>query len=126
MLYPISKTSPLIKPLLIAGGLVTGTLTGFFGGGGGMLVVPLLTSVLTLEEKEAHATAIAVILPVSLVSATVYLLNGGFPLTFGFYTMFGVVFGGIIGALILKKIKNRVLTFVFYATMTAVGIRLVF
>lgn len=126
MLYPISETSPLIKPLLIIGGLITGALTGFFGGGGGMLVIPLLTGVLSLEEKEAHATAIAVILPVSLASALVYLINGGFPVNFGFYTMFGVVLGGIIGAIILKKIKNRVLTFIFYALMTGVGIRLAF
>lgn len=126
MLYPLSKASPLVKPLLIIGGLVTGALTGFFGGGGGMLVVPILTSVLSLEEKEAHATAIAVILPVSLVSAIVYAFHGGFNVNFGFYTMFGVIFGGIIGAIILKKIKNRVLAFAFYALMIIVGIRLVF
>lgn len=124
MSYPLSKTSPLVKPLLIVGGLVTGALTGFFGGGGGMLVVPVLTGVLSLNEKEAHATAIAVILPISLVSAMVYMFHGGFNVNFGFYTMLGVIFGGILGAALLKKINNKILAFIFYTLMITVGIRL--
>ena len=39
----------------------------FFGGGGGMVCVPILQKVLFLESKQAHATAIAVIFPLSLI-----------------------------------------------------------
>ena len=46
-------------------GAATGAANGLFGGGGGMIAVPLLRAQ-GLEEKRAHATAIAVILPVSL------------------------------------------------------------
>ena len=48
--------------LLIAVGAITGLVNGFFGGGGGMIVVPMLTLLVNLQEKKAHATAILIIL----------------------------------------------------------------
>ena len=39
-------------------GLFVGFINGFFGGGGGMIVVPILTFGLGLADKQAHATAI--------------------------------------------------------------------
>ena len=46
--------------------LFIGAINGLFGAGGGMLAVPCLTYVWGLDEKSAHATAIAVILPLCL------------------------------------------------------------
>jgi len=70
------KKEVLRTAALILSGAVTGILSGFFGGGGGMLVVPALTLIMKLTEKQAHATAIAVILPVTVVGAVTYLLRG--------------------------------------------------
>lgn len=67
------KKEVLRTAALILSGAVTGILSGFFGGGGGMLVVPALTLIMKLTEKQAHATAIAVILPVTVVGAVTYL-----------------------------------------------------
>ena len=53
-------------------GLIIGFINGFFGGGGGMVVVPLLTKHYKLEQKEAQATAIAVMLPICIASAIIY------------------------------------------------------
>ena len=58
-------------------GAATGAANGLFGGGGGMIAVPLLRAQ-GLEEKRAHATAIAVILPVSLLSFLLYAFRGFF------------------------------------------------
>ena len=51
----------------IALGMGIGATNALFGGGGGMLAVPAL-KLLGHAEKQAHATAIAVILPVSALS----------------------------------------------------------
>jgi len=124
MEYAISKSSKVLPFLLVVGGLAVGFANGFFGGGGGMLAVPLLTLLLALPEREAHATALIVILPMSIGSALVYLFCGGFRSAEGFPVLFGVIIGGIIGSFLLKKIKNNLLCYIFYTLMIAVGIRL--
>ena len=47
---------------LLAGGLA-GLVNGFFGGGGGSVLVPLLTQLCKLDQRRAFATSVAVILP---------------------------------------------------------------
>ena len=55
----------------IGGGLALGAANSLFGGGGGMLAVPLLRAG-GLPERKAHATAILVILPICLSSLFLY------------------------------------------------------
>jgi len=112
------------KALLILGGLVTGLATGLFGGGGGMLAVPLLTSVGRKKGQIAHATAIAVILPLTIVSSVVYIASGSFDTGIGFYIMGGVILGGILGSLFLKKMNGKALGIIFSVIMLAAGIKL--
>ena len=64
----------------LLGGAV-GFINGFFGGGGGMVLVPLLEKVLGCPVKKSHATAIAIILPVSLAGAITYIISGFFEWT---------------------------------------------
>ena len=59
-------------------GTVAGLVNGLFGGGGGMVLVPLLSGWCGLEGKQAFATCVAAILPLSAVSAAVYLLRQPF------------------------------------------------
>ena len=117
------KKEVLRTAALTLSGAVTGILSGFFGGGGGMLVVPALTLIMKLTEKQAHATAIAVILPVTVVGAVTYLLRGvsagdGFA-----GTAIGVVIGGL--AMLLNKLSNKFVSFLFYGVMIAAGIKMV-
>lgn len=53
--------------LMVACG-TAGAINGLFSAGGGMLLVPLLTLVAKLDEKEVFPTSVSVILPVCLVS----------------------------------------------------------
>ena len=55
----------------LTAGALTGAVNGLFGGGGGMIAVPLLGKMLGYEDKEAHATAIFVIAPVCAASALI-------------------------------------------------------
>lgn len=112
--------------LLILGGVFIGFVNGFFGAGGGMLAVPLLCFVAGLSAKQAHATAIAVILPLSIVSSIVYIKNGAFDAVVFTPTLFGTILGGILGALLLVKLNNKAISLVFYLIMIIAGVRLIF
>lgn len=106
--------------------LFIGAINGLFGAGGGMLAVPCLTYVWGLDEKSAHATAIAVILPLCLVSSVVYALKGNYESSVILPTVIGVTIGGIAGALLLKKMSANAVSFLFYALMTFAGFKMIF
>ena len=110
--------------LVLLGGLV-GFLNGFFGGGGGMICVPTLEKGLGLDNKRAHATAIAVIFPLSLVSCAIYIFKGAIQslplLTVGL----GVLAGGIAGSFALKFIPSKTLRIIFAVIMLVGGVRLI-
>lgn len=89
-----------------------------------MLLVPLLVSVAKLSQKEAHATAQSVILPLSVLSAVVYIVFGGFNFEVGIPVGVAFIVGGIIGSLVLKKIPDKVLGVVFAILMIIGGVRL--
>ncbi|MBO5021894.1 MAG: sulfite exporter TauE/SafE family protein [Clostridia bacterium] len=110
--------------LILSGGAI-GLLNGFFGGGGGMICVPILQKVLGLDAKQSHATAIAVIFPLSLISAFVYVINGyisSFPLL---SVGLGVVLGGITGSFALKFLPPKAIRIIFAIIMFVGGIRLI-
>ena len=111
--------------LILAGG-GTGALNGLFGGGGGMVAVPALKSAAGYPTLVSHATAIAVILPASVVSGFIYLLFGFVPFRLLLPVALGVCAGGLLGAMILPRISARSVTFLFAALMLAAGLRLLF
>ena len=111
--------------MLIIGSGVVGFICGLFGGGGGMLVVPLLQKK-GLDEKKAHATAMAVILPTTIASAVTYLLGGYFSLSVTLWTAGGCIAGGVIGALLLKKLPQKTVALIFAIIMVVAGIKLLF
>ena len=103
-----------------------GFINGFFGGGGGMLLVPLLEKVLKCPVKKSHATAIAVILPVSIAGAITYIVSGFFEWTPVLSAAGGCVAGGAAGALLLNKLPPNIVAFVFALIMIGVGVKLTF
>lgn len=110
--------------LLAVCGLAVGAINGLFGAGGGMLAVPVLTFAAGLGEKKAHATAIAVILPLCLVSTVVYAVRGTFDYSVLPPTIAGVLIGGLTGAVALKKLSAPVLNFLFYGLMLFAGVKM--
>lgn len=105
-------------------GFAAGFLNGLFGAGGGVVVVPLLEHT-GIEAKKAHATSIAVISALSVVSSIFYYLRG--QLIFGNiigYLPTGVL-GAVLGALVLKKIPNLLLRRIFGGMMILSAVRLI-
>jgi protein of hypothetical function DUF81 len=60
----------MVKKLLI--GLLAGFISGFFASGGGMILVPAYVYILGIEEKEARATSLFAILPMTIVTGIFY------------------------------------------------------
>ena len=70
------------------------------------------------------ATAIAVILPLCLVSTVVYAVRGTFDYSVLPPTIAGVLIGGLTGAVALKKLSAPVLNFLFYGLMLFAGVKM--
>ena len=110
----------------LSGGAAVGAANGVFGGGGGMIAVPLLEKIEGRGEKQAHATAIALILPACLVSAVVYLWAGLIPWEVFLPAALGVLAGGYLGAKLLPLMPPRATEFLFAALMLAAGAKAFF
>ena len=110
----------------VTAGALTGTVNGIFGGGGGMIAVPLLSKMLGYEERQAHATAIFVIAPVCAASAIVYIINGYADLEVIIPAAVGTVAGGFVGAYSLSRFSSAAVSYIFLAIMFAAGLRMLF
>ncbi len=117
------KTKKSKKIYLIISGLFCGFLNGFFGAGGGTVVVPALSKA-GLSEKEAHATSIAVILPVTLVSLIFYLVRGDVHIPDALPFVYSGVVGAVVGAAFLKKISAVWLKRIFGAVILFAAVRM--
>ena len=112
------------KIVIIICGCLIGFVNGLLGGGGGMLCVPMLEKSLHLSAKESHATALAVMLPLCVVSSGVYLYYSNIDYNSLWIIMPSVILGGIAGAFLLKKLNSRIIRLVFAVLVLVVGIRI--
>ena len=91
-------------------GIAVGICNGFFGSGGGMIAVPMLEKGGS-EAKKAHATSIAITLPLSIISGLVYFKGGS-------------LVGAAVGAMLMKKLSNSLLKRIFGLLMIIAGVRI--
>ncbi len=106
-------------------GALAGAANGFFGAGGGLFLVPLLVSWCNMEQRKAFATSVAVILPLSAVSAAIYWIKGGLDLTAAWPYLLGGALGGVIAGRIFQKVSMVWLRRVFGLLILYGGIRAV-
>ena len=88
----------------MAGG-AAGLVNGFFGGGGGMILVPMLTGRCGLDQRRAFATSVAVILPLCALSSVIYFFRGGLDLTAALPYLLGGLAGGFLGGKLFKNLN---------------------
>lgn len=105
---------------LIYGALV-GLINGFFASGGGIAAVLVLEKILKLKTKEAHATAIAVILPLSLASLAVYGVKGYIDWPLVIKASAGGILGAAAGARLLERLPKKYIKIAFGAVMIFAG-----
>ena len=97
-----------------------GAVNGLFGGGGGMVLLPLLTGEDELRGRALFASCVAVIFPVCLVSAAISVGAGDFPFREALPFLLGGAAGGAAGGKLFRKLppvwlKRLFALFLLYA-----------
>ncbi len=120
------KTESKAKNIMsyVSTGLLAGFFNGLFGGGGGMIVVPMLTMLLKKNVKKAHATAILIILPISLISGLIYSSYQKIEFLPFLSVSLSVVLGGVLGAFLLNKLPKKVISIIFSCLMAFAGLKM--
>lgn len=118
---PINTLS-VHKPSIIRavmGGSAAGGLSGFFGVGGGFIIVPLLTMIFTMPYRKAVSTSLAAIFLISTTAVAGAYLKGIF-LDWNLFTLFvvGGLAGMIAGTTLVNFIHERPAKIIF-ASITA-------
>lgn len=105
-------------------GLFGGLINGLFGSGSGMVLVPMLRTLLGKDTKKAHATSVAIVLCLSCVSVVFYLKSSSVSFKDAYLYIIGGVLGAPLGALLLKKIPEGLLRRAFGLFMIYSAVRI--
>lgn len=105
-------------------GVAAGLLSGLFGVGGGIIMVPLLVAWFALDQRRASATSLLAIVPIATASAAGYALRGNVDLAAGLLLVLGGVVGGQIGARLLPRTPIATLQLWFGILSLATAARL--
>jgi uncharacterized membrane protein YfcA len=106
--------------------LAVGFLTGFFGVGGGFLIVPTLAVALAFTMRTAVGTSLAIITATSLLGLLVHLLAGrSFDVEVTSVMAGACVAGALAGAALAAHIPQRILGRAFAGLVTGVAVFLI-
>jgi uncharacterized membrane protein YfcA len=116
----------MIKILIGAGvGLFGGVASGFFGIGGGVVMVPAFMYFFGLNIKQAIGTSLLIIVPTAIVGGVNYIRKGNVSWeVFLMVTAFAVI-GGFAGSTFAQKLDADLLARMFGGLLILVGILLV-
>ncbi|MFO7549489.1 MAG: sulfite exporter TauE/SafE family protein [Acidimicrobiia bacterium] len=121
----MAEPSRSISPARVVGvGVTGGLLSGFFGVGGGIVMVPLLIWLLRVDRHTAHATSLAAIFVIAISGALTYGLAGSVDLGVGLALGIGGLAGAYAGAQLMHRLSSSVLRIVFAVVLVAAGLRM--
>lgn len=124
----IAPVAPDAEPVALVPVLIVGVLAGFlaglFGVGGGILIVPALVLVTGMEQRLAHGTSLAAVLPIAAASLITYSAHGNVDWVVGAWLAAGAVFGAVIGTRLLHVLPERTLAALFIILLVISAIRL--
>ena len=104
-------------------GAAAGLANGLFGGGGGMVFLPLMSREKALDRRQLFATCVGVIFPVCAVSAGVYLWRGGVSWGTALPYLAGGLIGGALGGKLYGKVSTKLLKWLFAAFLFYAGVK---
>ena len=111
--------------LLVGLGILTGIVSGVFGIGGGIILIPALVFFFGFSQHAAQGTTMALlVLPIGLLAAQEYYRQGFVDLRVGLLIALGFVLGGFVGAKVAVYLSDVALSRVFGAGLVLIGIRM--
>jgi uncharacterized protein len=115
-----------IKVLIACTGILLGIVSGFFGIGGGWLMVPILIYIFKIVPKYATATSIFALCIYSISGVIVYLLQGNIEWIAVLWGGVGIIFGAQLGVYLSNKISGKLIIRLLSVLLIIVGVRLFF
>ncbi len=106
-------------------GFAAGILNGLLGAGGGTIAVPIFRKS-GMKEADCHATSVAVILPLCLLSAGFYLFRGDVSISDALPYLPWMLAGSLIGAWLLPRCRAVWLRRIFGLLMLWAALRMLF
>lgn len=103
-----------------------GSLSGFFGVGGGIVLVPLILLFLSPPRKVAHATSLGAIIALAFAGTIGFALSEQVDWIVGVTIGLGGVFGAALGAHYMNRLSSRTLRLIFSILLIVAGLRMVF
>ena len=122
---PAQRSARDDRLALAGAGLSVGLMTGFFGVGGGFLIVPALVLVLGLNMRSAVGTSLVVIVINSVAGLAAHLRYGSLDLALVALFTLGGAAGATAGALFAGRVDERRLQRGFATFVAALGIWLI-
>jgi hypothetical protein len=114
-----------MEPLFLAIGLAAGVLSGLFGIGGGILIVPALIFFAKFPAKVALGTSLgALLLPVGLLGALTYYKTGNLDIRASLLIALGLFFGAWGGARLAQVLPSASLQRMFAVFIALMAVRL--
>lgn len=110
--------------VLVAIGVMAGVLSGLFGVGGGVIVVPALMAFAQMDQRRASATSLVAIAPAAVVGAVTYAVQGEVHWLAALTLAVGSVIGAPIGARLLRALPLRALPWIFVGFIAVVLVSL--
>lgn len=112
--------------------LTAGVVNGLLGAGGGVIMLYVVRAILRGRgdaqaiQKDTFASVVAIILPVSIVSAISYASNGNLNMDIMRILTVPALVGGIIGAYLTDRLPSRVIRGIFALLVIISGVRMIF
>jgi uncharacterized protein len=111
--------------IFLAVGLMAGVLSGLFGIGGGILIIPSLIFLAKFPPKLAIGTSLgAMLLPVGLLGAYTYYRDGNLDLKGSMLIGLGLFLGAYFGARLAQQLSGITLQRMFAVFLLVVAVRL--
>ena len=108
---------------LIVLGLAAGTLSGFVGVGGGIIIVPALVYILEMNQMQAQGISLAVLLmPVGFLGVWNYYQAGNVQFSIALLIALGFVFGSYFGSKIALQLPEYKIKFIFAMVIIIVAV----
>ncbi|MEP6843904.1 MAG: sulfite exporter TauE/SafE family protein, partial [Pseudolysinimonas sp.] len=123
---PVPRRTVREVLLLILIGAIGGVLSGAFGVGGGIIMIPLLTTVAKLDQRRASATSLVAIIPAAIVGTVTYGAAGHLDVLAAVLIAAGGVAGSFVGTRLLRSLSMRWLRWLFIGLLVLVAVRLFF
>lgn len=86
-------------------GSAAGVVNGLFGAGGGIILVPLLTKMTNLQDREVFPASISIILPMCFITL-ITGRSGPLPWMDALPYLLGSAAGGVLAGILGKKIPT--------------------